>query len=65
MAGLAESKNRLGAARATLLGLFLDLVTRLEGNANKDPPKFSHPFTIYSYPFFSSHSMTTPSSVRI
>lgn len=35
MAGLAESKNRRGAGHVS--GLFLDVVTRLEGNANKIP----------------------------
>ena len=50
-------RAKIGAARTTLLGLllFLDVVTRLEGNANnKRSPKFSHPFTIYSYLFFFS-----------
>ena len=45
-------RAKIGAARATLLGLFLGVVTRLDGNANnKRSPKFSHPFTIYSYLF--------------
>ena len=46
-------------------GLFLAMVTQLEGKANKIA-QFSHPFTIYSYLIYllPSHTMTTPSSVR-